>query len=56
MDERKYLTIISSIENSIKDIDKSIDKKALIYDIALWVITVSELLFLEEYYLNIIYF
>ncbi len=38
-----------------KAIDKSIDKKALIYDVALWVITISELLFLEEYYLNILY-
>ncbi len=38
-----------------KAVDKSIDKKALIYDIALWVITISELLFLEEYYLNILY-
>ncbi|MBQ2739959.1 MAG: hypothetical protein IJE22_00170 [Oscillibacter sp.] len=39
-----------------KALKKSIEKKTLIYDAALWLITIGELLFLEEYYLNILYF
>ena len=39
-----------------KAFKKSIDKKTIIYDISLWALTIGELLFLEEYYLNIIYF
>jgi len=38
-----------------KAVNKSIDKKFLIYDVTLWAITISELLFLEEHYLNISY-
>ena len=39
-----------------KALKKSIEKKTLIYDAALWSITICEMLFLEEYYLNILYF
>ncbi len=35
--------------------EKSIDKKLLIYDVVLWIITIGELLFLEDYFLNIRY-
>ena len=38
-----------------KAVNKVIDKKTLIYDVTLWVITIIELIFLEEYYLNIRY-
>ena len=49
------LIVIADIAIYIhKAVNKSINKKALTYDVALWLITISELLFLEEYYLNVL--
>lgn len=36
--------------------NKTVDKKHLLYDILLWIITFGELIFLEEYFLNILWF
>ena len=38
-----------------KDLKKAFNKKTIIYDVVLWIISISELLFLEEYYLNILW-